>query len=508
MDNQAKHTPPFSRAAAEYRHVFAERTSEERRDLAQIKRFMERVVADPAFRAKLNDNIDDPNRVAEEYGIDIDATQLRPLWHAQYTKYRKTEEITQWPLAALWDDHMDRMIAHRDLVRDLGACPEVNPRFHAWRERQIARSASELGTSASAIVHPIAAYELSDGCSLGCWFCGISADKFKGNWTYTPENAELWRGVLQVMVDLFGEAAQTGFCYWGTDPADNPDYPRFIEDHYHVTGVLPQTTTAAPLKNVVLTREVLGLQKKYPSIVNRFSITSLKLLDKVHAEFSADEVLEVELVPQNRESLMNKANAGRAAERKAKKLAQGRDDKGLNLSDEHSTIACVSGFLLNMMSRTVKLVSPTRASEKWPLGYRVYDEAHFDSPEEFRSALEGMIERFMPESVPATDRVAFREDLQFSREDDGFILRHGANQYACTLYPFSARLGELIHEGRHTAGDILGQLVEEGANVFLIGDVLQRLFDLGVLNDDPKQGGIAPKREFPLQPMARSSALA
>lgn len=508
MDNHAKQTPPFSRAAAEYRHVFAERTPEERRTLAQIKRFMERVVADPAFRAKLNDNIDDPSRVAEDYGIDIDATQLRPLWHAQYTKYRQTEEMKQWPLAALWDDHMARMIAHRDLVRDLGACAEANPRFHAWRERQISRSASELGTSASAIVHPIAAYELSDGCSLGCWFCGISADKFKGNWPYTSENAELWRGVLEVMFDLFGEAAQTGFCYWGTDPADNPDYPRFIEDHYQVTGVLPQTTTAAPLKNLELTREVFALHEKYPAIVNRFSITSLKILDKVHAEFSADELLEVELVTQNRESLTNKANAGRAAERKAKKLAQGRDDKGLNLSEEHSTIACVSGFLLNMVNRTVKLVSPTRASEKWPLGYRVYEEAHFDSPEEFRHALEGMTERHMPESLTGTDRVAFREDLEFARDDEGFTLQRGANRYDCKAYAFSAKMGELIHEGKHTAGDIVGQLVEDGANVFLVGQFLQQLFDHGLLNDDPKFGGIDGGREYPLQPMVRSSALA
>lgn len=501
MHDQADNIPSSRSAALEYRHVFADRPPEERSDLAQVKRFMERLVADPAFRAKLTEHVDDPKRVTEEYGIDVDPARMLPLWHSQYIKYRNKEEGKQWPLAVLWDDHLERMFAYRDLLRELGAASEANPRFHAWRERQIARSASELGTSAGSIVHPIAAYELSDGCSLGCWFCGISADKFKGNWPYTPENAALWRGVLQVMVDLFGSAAQTGFCYWGTDPADNPDYPRFIEDHYHVTGVLPQTTTAAPLKDLALTREILALHDKYPSVVNRFSITSLKMLDKVHAEFSADEVLEVELVTQNREALMNKANAGRAAERRAKLVARGQDDKKLNLSEEHSTIACVSGFLFNMVSHSVKLVAPTRASEKWPLGYRIYEEARFDSPEELRGILEGMVDRFMPELIPGTARAAFREDLRFTRVEDGFTLTRSGHEFSCRLHPFSLRLGELIDEGRHSAGEIMAQLVAEGANVLLVGNTLQRLFDLGLLDDEPAPGRVAGKREFALQAM-------
>ena len=66
------------------------------------------------------------------------------------------------------------------------------------------------------------------------------------------ENARLWRAILDHWVDLFGTAAQTGFCYWATDPADNPDYPRFIEDYHAATGNLPQTTTAAPLRDLLV----------------------------------------------------------------------------------------------------------------------------------------------------------------------------------------------------------------------------------------------------------------
>ena len=491
-----------TQAKREYHRIFADRTPEERFQLAHIKRFMERLVADPGFRQKLQEHLEHPKLAAEAYGIDVDPVQMMPLWHREYMKYRKTEEAGQWPLAVAWDEHLARMFTHRDLIREAGATDRINPRFHAWRERQIARCTSELGDSAGSIVHPVVSYELSDGCSMGCWFCGISADKFKGYYPYTPENAALWRGVLQVMVDLFGPAAQTGFCYWATDPADNPDYANFIEDHYQLTGALPQTTTAAPLKNVAWTREMLAVQKRHPTIVNRFSILSLKILDRVHAEFTPEELLEVELVTQNRDALGNKANAGRAHDRREKLRASGREDKDLKVSDGHSTIACVSGFLINMMNRHVKLVSPTMASEKWPLGYRVYDEAHFESPTELRRILDGMIDRHMPEALPGNSPIAFRDDLDFTRTEDGFALEaSGGLRYNCRHYPFSARLGEMIREKCHTAGDVVGELVAGGEDLFLVGDTIQTLYDLGVLNDDPVRPAAAHDHRIPIHPV-------
>jgi len=487
-----------SRAVEEFKHIFAGRTPDERYQIAHIKRFMERLVADPKFREKLKENADNPKVVAEEYGIDIDPDQMRSIWQREYLKYRKSDKAHQWPLAVAWDEHLARMIAHRDLIRDSGATDKVNPRFHAWRERQISRCASEVGDSAGAIVHPIVAYELSDGCSMGCWFCGISADKFKGYYPYTPENAELWRGVVQVMADMFGPAAQTGFCYWATDPADNPDYPKFIEDHFQLTGALPQTTTAAPQKNVAWTREMLAVQKKHPTIINRFSILSLKILDQVHAEFSAEDLLEVELVTQNRDALGKKANAGRAHDRREKMRASGREDKKLNVSDGHATIACVSGFLINMLKQKVELVTPTMASEQWPLGYRVYEEAHFDSAADLRCILEGMIDRHMSESFPANVPITFRDDLEFTRTDDGFAIEACGLRYNCQHYPFSGRVGEMILDKCHTAGDVIGELVADGEDLFLVGHLIQDLYDLGVLNDDPAAQGIT-KQGIPIR---------
>ncbi|MBL6934070.1 MAG: radical SAM family RiPP maturation amino acid epimerase [Alphaproteobacteria bacterium] len=484
-----QHQP--SDSAKQYQRIFSSRSEEELRELAHVKRFMERLSADATFRAKLGEHVKNPSVVTEEYGIDVDPEDLQPMWNTKHTKHRFTDEMSRWPKAQAWDDYLAEMIANRDLIRDSGSTEKTNPRFHAWRERQIRRSASELGVSAEAIVHPVAAYELSQGCSVGCWFCGISAEKFQGNYPYTPENAALWRGVLQVMVDLFGDAAQTGFCYWATDPADNPDYPKFIEDHYRVTGHLPQTTTAAPLKNLDLTRKVMALHEKYCCITQRFSILSTKILDRVYDTFTPEEMMGVELVMQGKDALMSKAKAGRAEERREKLVAAGKEGKISKLQSDHTTIACVSGFLVNMLSGLVQLVAPTRASPRWPLGYRIYAEARFTTVAEFRAAVEDMIDVFMPESVPASEVVSFRHDLEFSALDEGFELQGGGMKYSCNGISYMGRMGRLIHENRMTASDVIGELVSNGEDIFLVGQSLQSLYDNGLLEDDPGREGAA-----------------
>jgi radical SAM family RiPP maturation amino acid epimerase len=476
-----------------YRQIFDEYSHDELYKLARIKRFMERLISDPKFRQMLTDNMQNPRVVTEYYGIDIDPTQMLPLFSTEYLKYRETDEEAQWPLSKMWTGYMHKMLAHRDKLRDHGSTDIVNPSFHAWRQRQITRGISELGVSGPNITHPIVAYELSDGCSVGCWFCGISAEKFEGYQPYTPEVAVLWRGILQEMVVRFGDAAQTGFCYWATDPMDNPDYDKFIEDHYHVTGFLPQTTSAAPLKNVALTRRVMALFDKYRCVTNRFSILNLKLFEKVHAEFTPDELMGVELVSQNREALMSKANAGRARERREKLRAAGKDDKIAERDDDHATIACVSGFLINLPSRTVRMVSPTRGGERWSLGYRVYDERRFETIEDFRAILDEMHERHCTNELQPGDRLAFRPDLKYTQFDDGFEVRNNTRIHTVRGLPYGAHLGRLVNEGDMPVGQIQAELIADGANVFMVCETLQHLFDVGLFDDDPKYGGIGPR---------------
>nr|WP_244662104.1 radical SAM family RiPP maturation amino acid epimerase [Mesorhizobium huakuii] len=278
---------------------------------------MERLVGDMAFRSALSENVDNPRTVTERYGIEVDPMEMLPLWRGSYLNYRFKPECASWPLAVMWDEYMREMLRHRDILRDEGEMSTVNPRFHAWRERQIRRCDGELGGSAPSVTHPVIAFELSEGCTVGCWFCGLSADRFEGYYEYSEEHAELWRGVVGVASEMFGSAARTGFCYWATDPIDNPDYDRFLFDYYQITGALPQTTTAAPLKDQALTRRVLELFKRYRGVTNRFSVLSTNHLNQIHEAFSPEDLMGVELVLQGKEALTAKAfRRARARERR------------------------------------------------------------------------------------------------------------------------------------------------------------------------------------------------
>ncbi|UWU75942.1 hypothetical protein N2603_39400 [Bradyrhizobium huanghuaihaiense] len=210
------------------RQIFDRRTSEQLRTLSHVKRFMERLTGDLEFRRALSENVDSPRAITERYGIEVDPMKMLPLWRGGHLKYRFKPESTPWPLAMMWDEFICEMLRHRDLLREEGEMSTISPRFHAWRERQIRRCNDELGGTAASVTYPIIAFELSDGCTVGCWFCGLSADPFKGYYEYSEEHAALWRGVVGIASEMFGSAARTGFCYWATEPMDNPHYDRFL----------------------------------------------------------------------------------------------------------------------------------------------------------------------------------------------------------------------------------------------------------------------------------------
>lgn len=474
-----------------YRQTFSKKTPQELYDLARIKRFMERLTADGEFRKALSENADNPFPVAKQFGIEIDPLELLPLWHRNYLKYRIDPGLSdkKWPLAEAWDTHIKTILKHRDALVGQGTS-QTNKKFTAWRERQIKRCNSELGSSALSIVHPVVAYELSQGCSVGCWFCGISAESFKGSFSYSDENAQLWLGVLEQSLAIMGPAASTGFCYWATDPCDNPEYDRFLEDYHKVFGVLPQTTTAIPLKNIELTRRIMALHEKYMCNPNRFSVLTVGILDKIYKTFTPDELLYTELVIQTKNSLLTKAVAGKALEKYKKNQQKGLEapkSEVVKSSAEfdHSTIACVSGFLVNMMSQTVELIAPTRASEAWPKGYRIYGSRHFNNAQEYGRAISDLIDTYMPESVTGDTVLSFRSDLEYSATAQGYVLEGKYYKFTFAGFPFAKRMGELIHSANLTADQILGALTAEGEDIFVVLAAIQELYDLSVLNDDP-----------------------
>jgi radical SAM family RiPP maturation amino acid epimerase len=449
-------------------------------DLAHVKRFGERWRADRAFREALPD---DPKGVAARHGLQADVEALRSLWDPEGDAPREEPLLVQ-----RYRLFTREKLLHRTKLRAL-ECVPADPRWRAWRERQVRRSLGHLGPRQhDGIIHSPFAIELTDGCSIGCWFCGVSAGGKRADFLYTPEHRRLWREVLHALHDLAGSAAATGFCYWATDPLDNPDYERFCDDFEEICGRFPQTTTAQALADVERTRALLARSIEGGCTVNRFSMLTLATFNRVMDAFSAEELLHCEIVSQNPEAVHIPGNAGRA--RTAPRLERLATARGLAVDDWQrmpGTIACVSGFLLNMVRRTVRLITPCPASARWPDGYWICAERTFDGDGGLAKTLETMIEGQMRISLRADDPVRFRGDLTFEPTAAGFRLRAFGATDDLAGPPFMRELGVAVAAADRTAGELAVEFEDrhdrpaEGTM-----SVLNQIFDRGLLDEEPR----------------------
>jgi radical SAM family RiPP maturation amino acid epimerase len=439
--------------------------------ISEAKRVWERLIGDPEARtqfARLGPNEREASP-AKRFAPLIDILMYGRAW--------SDVDAGQWPEIALFRRWQQQLQQHRELLRDYPAYAGTNLRFKAWRAREMARAESELGPRDAALTHPVVAYELSSGCSLGCWFCGISAKKF-GGYASHAAYGPLWREVLGVMADTLGQAVRTGVCFGATDPFDNPDYNAFILDHYAITGSLPPTTTAAPLRNLGLTRGLLALAEQNGPVLTRFSLLTRRIMDDVLAEFSARDLLMVELIPQMNGSVMPKADAGRA---------RGRRPKAATIDAMSTTIACVSGFLINLPEQRIRLVSPCRASDAWPDGYRVYADEPFTTGDDFRAAIESIVERCMAPEPPLDRALRFRADLRLTASQAGVRLQNDVTAHHITGDRFIPALAEMLALGDRPLREVVGRVVGDGASLFDVLNAVQRIYDAALL--DPTDHG-------------------
>lgn len=443
---------------------------------SQTKRFFQKWDADPAFKQEISRN---PHQADYLYKLDIKPDEIE-LLRNQEQNQQQGQGVAITLLSKNYREFTNAQLNWCEHIRHLANSP-VDSRFMAWRERQIARCLSQFVNRK--IEHFPMCFELSKGCSVGCWFCGVSAPKISDIFFHNEENAKLWRDVLSLMKQMLGSAAGSGFCYCATDPFDNPDYEKFLCDFQDILGVFPQTTTAQPLKNPVRTRSFLKLSLEKGCLLNRFSILSLKILNQLHEEFSPEELSFVELVLQNEESGIPKSNSGRARVRNKRKSEKNHEV----LDDSFSgTSACVSGFLFNMVDRSVKLISPCNSSDLWPLGYIVYDEGIFTNADDLKILLEKMIDKHMPLTVSLSERIRFRSDLKYESTPDGFQLSTRFLTLKFQNDPYLKQLGEIIHKGDKTAEEIARFLTVCGVSSIYTFQSLNVMFKNGVLANEPQ----------------------
>jgi radical SAM family RiPP maturation amino acid epimerase len=453
------------------------------RELAEVKRFLERWTGDAGFRSWF---AKDQLEAGCSLGLSVDPRQLNWLIDEDVAIATPDDQI---PLVALrYRAFCIEKLQSRDEMRLPD--PTLDPAYSAWRERQMRRVEVELHrVHVDGIIHAPFCIELCNGCSVGCWFCGVSAPKLGDIFFHTAENAALFRSVIEATQEIFGDGAKRGFLYWATDPLDNPDYEAFMSDFHALIGERPQTTTALALKDINRTRALVRLSANEHSILNRFSLLSLKQLNKVHDEFTPEELLFVELVLQNKEGTTTKVGAGRASERRTQ-APTNPDHKGNQI--QSGTIACVSGFLINMVSRTVKLMSPCQPSARWPLGYIVFGEGTFSSAAEFRDLIHRLKDEHMA-PLRDSDPVSFNEHLRYEPVEQGFRLETEYQTVSFDSNPIFGTIGNVLRQGgagSHASQITVEQVVETIADQNEVDPAevlyaLQLLHNRGVIDTLP-----------------------
>lgn len=341
--------------------------------IGQIGIVLDVLEADPSFIERL---AVDPTFALAEYHVMLPPDELFWLWEKGHPSRNSRT-------AALYRYFLNRYqpaTSRKELL-----CHPQDERFYAWwtaRLEEVATMLPETRDKEAFLLERsyIIAFELSKGCSGNCWYCGVSAQKLEGMLDYTPKNRALWRDVLKSVRESLGSVA--GVCYFATDPLDNPHYPAFCLDYWDIMGYYPQMTTALALNYPDRASRVLQESREHGQLHHRFSVQSLAALKEICARFPPHELALVSIEPQNPEAQPFKANAGRARYFVDKKPHQISSSEALI----DSSICSLTGFLINMVSGTIRLISPCPASAIYPDGYVTHHEAHFTDKTSFAYA--------------------------------------------------------------------------------------------------------------------------
>ena len=456
--------------------------------LAEIKRFNERWEGDQLFRERFSKN---PTLMLQDYKININPNTVRYIWDEQINRdifIQDSFADTHAELKILQDlvkaSNLEKTsVEVLESIMDQGL---KNKNFKYWRNRQRNRLISQtIRTLNRDAGHYPAAFELSKGCSGGCWFCSVSAEKLQEFHLHTNKSQQEWKYILDFLRKKLGPAASESFCYWATDPLDNADYEKFALDFKEVMNSFPSTTTALSTRNIKRTKEFLKLCQKEGGRT-RFSVTSLKMLNDIHKYFSAEELFEIELVLQL-DGAMNesKSNAGRARERALK------DKRRKDVVDDDQSPSCVSGFLFNMIDKRIALISPCLPCDRWPNGHRIHEEVTFETSMDVAEIINQMIAKHMSLELNFDHQFQIRNDIKLS---------HGINNGApalrlttncktiwinnCTK---AEELCNLLSTKKHTPKKIIYIMSQvHGQSYAKTSSILKKLFDYGMIEDDPK----------------------
>jgi len=474
--------------------------------LSQLKRLFERLQCDSELLSASHKNEIRPDQLKrlKEIGIKLDLSEF-PLeiekqqdlaLYLLAVSREKEEELDNYvkklaagyPLIQLWGRYLAFISKKRfnnTRIDDELPTP-LSSKFTAWRKRRIAATLSELGFFGKQISHPSFAYELSDGCSVGCWFCSFAVQKLTGVLDYYTERENVL-SIVKHNIDLFGKkTAGNALPYYRSEPHDNPGYINFMRDFEEQTCEVMCTATAV-CGDIDWLRDLMKFYRRKNARYSwpRLSILSLGMMDKVHDAFSPMELLDIEFLIQSKDHVRPKVTGGRILEDNAglrdKEDFSDRDNIGYV---PQGSIACVSGFNISLVPRTIMLFSPSYAGSRWPHGFRVFGQATYNDESDYPEAIKRLVDRCMYLSPPKDKIIKFRDDIVFRPTETGFDLAT-PNQ----IHHFKSKekygpLGDMISSGNYTCEELINELIKKHkANPIILHAIVQNLFNEGYLDE-------------------------
>jgi len=290
------------------------------------------------------------------------------------------------------------------------------------------------------------------------------------------------------MLGVLGWPATHGMLYWCTEPHDNPHYVRLLEFWQQLTGAMLCTATARAGEDWV--RELVDYYTTGPVPWPRISVLSRGMMRRLHKAFTPLELRDVTLLMQQKDGEALRAKVPGGREKMLQNLVEADDLRKVDFENPpagfeppQGSIACISGTLVNMVERTVKLISPCYTTLEHRYGYRVFDETKFDDrPEGFAVALKRLIGRSMVTGVYPEMPVRWRDDLKAVPQPDGFSLLSPTTRRDFRRGEMHLRTAELIGRGDLTYQQVFDALSgSPGVGPFTAMSLLDSLFQKGYL---------------------------
>jgi hypothetical protein len=499
------------RSRFHYEYTFADFSSDDIRMIAEVKRFMECHDGDRDFRAAVvagGEFTDRQRRMLKDIGVTFEPEAMELLWlqpdlleryrslviqHVSledapsdfYALLRPYRELRLW---FRWRHRVDRAVMIHKFRA--GIKKTDSPEYTAWRLRRVAAVRNELGWFGWTLDHPCHAVEMAVGCSVGCGFCAFDAGKLQTVFDLSRrENRELVAAVATGMTRVLGGwPAGHGMLYWSTEPHDNPHYVKLLAFWQKLTGAMLCTATARAGEDWI--RELIDYYSTGPVPWPRVSVLSRGMMRRLHAAFSPMELRDTQMLMQQKDGEEHRVKVPGGRERMLRKLVGADDLRDVdfeNLPDgfepPQGSIACISGTLVNMVNRTVKLISPCYTTMEYRYGYRIFDETTFDGgPEGFEKALKRIVGRSMVVRPYAEMPIRWRDDLKAVPQPDGFTLLSPTTRRDFRMGELHLCTGDLVGRGDLTFGQVFDALSDNpriGPMVAL--SMLDALFRKGFL---------------------------